>query len=336
MKQPAEDLLPAVRAAARQWGLHDASVRPLGGGTANRNFLLSSPAGRHVLRLRNPRYAAPEALAYYHGLMQHLHRAGLQAPYPLPTVDGKLSLVTELGTLELYPCLDGEPFDETQPAHRMHAAEALRRFHQATASFDHPYAHRQPRIDSPEMIRQGLEEIRAQTTDPEQLRILEQLFQWHRRLVEALPDERFWALPCQVIHGDFHPANVTISPTGLNLFDFDNSSWQPRLRDLADAMLFFCGRREGRFDASTIVTLTKETTLDPARHDAFLQAYGPLTSEEAEALRWVVVARWIYCRVDGRRKLPPAAWPAFVTNGVLPLLGQIEEGLLRPQKSNAR
>jgi Ser/Thr protein kinase RdoA (MazF antagonist) len=153
--------------------------------------------------------------------------------------------------------------------------------------------------------------------------VLDELARWADRIEQALPDEGYWSLPCQVIHGDFHPGNVLILEDDAGLFDLDCASRQPRARDLADAFLYFCALRDGPFDASTIVRLTRECWLEPQRNRLFLDAYGPLAREELEALPWLVAARWTHSRVLGRRKLPREAWPEYATAGVLTPLRQL-------------
>jgi aminoglycoside phosphotransferase (APT) family kinase protein len=208
------------------------------------------------------------------------------------------------------------------------AAHGLRRFHEATASFAPPVAKDWPRDDAPERIRRGLAELREEIHDAADIAVLDELERWTDRIETALPDAAYWALPCQVIHGDFHPGNVHVFGDALGIFDLDCASRQPRARDLADAMLYFCARRDGPFDASTIVRLTRECRLVHDRNAVFLDTYGPIEVAERAALPWLVAARWVYSRVHGRRKLPRAEWAGYATAGVLAPLHDLSSGLL--------
>lgn len=307
------------------WGLETASVEPLVGGTANENFLVAHRGIRYFLRCRSPRYTDADQIAFDHALMRHLGTAGVRGPNPIPTPAGDTCVRLDDRVYELHLYHDGRPpvwesfYDLSQ------AAIALRRFHEATATFCPPAPKTWPRDDAPERIRRGLAELNEHVCDPAQRLVLATLEEWTEYVELELSDSAYWALPCQVIHGDFHPGNVTIGEGGVAIFDLDCASYQPRARDLADAILYFCARRDGPFDASTIVRLTRECHLEPERNAAFLDAYGSIGEDELAALPWLVAARWIYSRVHGRHKLASELWPAYATEGVLTPLDDIRE-----------
>ena len=308
--------------ALRAWDMSDACVSPLSGGTANANFLVQRGEDRYFLRRRSPRYSSDEQLAFDHALMGRLAQFGVRGPCPIPTVDGETFVRTDGHTYELHVYLDGQPVVWDSAEHLRIAAAGLRRFHDATAAFTAPASKDWPRDDAADRIRRGLAELREVIDLPHEVRILDDLERWTDRIEQALPDAAYWALPSQIIHGDFHPGNVHVASDALGIFDLDCASHQPRARDIADAFLYFCARRDGPFDASTIVRLTRECWIEPERNRLFLQAYGPIREDEREALPWLATARWIYSRVHGRRKLERTAWTGYATDGVLtPLKG---------------
>lgn len=317
-----ESLDPQV---LRAWDLEGAEARALTGGTANANFLVADGATRYFLRRRSPRYSSEIQLAFDHALMKRLAECGVRGPNPIPTRDGQTHVRIGEHAFELHPYLDGKSVDWENLDHLRTAAAALRTFHEATASFKPPVQKEWPRDDAPDRIRRGLAELREEIHHAEGIATLDELERWTDRIERALPDSAYWALPCQIIHGDFHPGNVHVSGNSLGIFDLDCASRQPRARDLADAILYFCARRDGPFDASTIVRLTRQCWLDPERNAIFLAAYGPLEETERAALRWLVAARWIYSRVHGRRKLPRSQWPEYAVTGVLTPLAQLQD-----------
>lgn len=310
------------------WGLEGADVTPLSGGTANRNYLVTLDDRRYFLRHRSPRYIEPAQIVFDHALMRHLASRAVPGPNPISSLDGGTIVRVGEAVYELHPFLSGEPVTRENVEHLRMAARALRRFHEATASFQAPAPKDWPRDDAPASIRSGLSQLREVVTAPTQRAVLDELESWTDRVEAALPDSAYWALPCQVIHGDFHPGNVNVIGDTLGIFDLDCASRQPRARDLADGILYFCARRDGPFDASTIVRLTRECWLEPDRNRVFLEAYGPITPEEQAALPWLVAARWTFSRVHGRRKLPRDAWPDYATTGVLTPLRQLERSPL--------
>ncbi|MBN2308198.1 MAG: phosphotransferase [Candidatus Hydrogenedentes bacterium] len=309
------------------WGLSGVRLEPLPGGTANRNLLVTHSSGRFVLRQRSPRYADPGQIAFDHALMRRLADCGIPGPRLVLTPSGAATVNVGGALFELHAYVPGEPVDWADLGHLRLAARTLRRFHEATAGFDPPSSKAWGRQDAPETIREGLRDLRRVARDAEALEVLDELECWAVRIAEALPDSAFWALPCQVIHGDFHPGNVNIGPDGMRVFDLDCACRHPRVRDLADGILYFCARRDGPFDATAIAALTRECWLDPERNRVFLDAYGPLTPAEQAALPWVVAARWIDSRVRGRLKLPRDAWPDYAVRGVLTPLDAVFSAL---------
>lgn len=303
--------------ALARWGLGDALVAPLTGGTANANFRIDHASGVYVLRRRSPRYVRSNQLAFDHALMRHLADQGIRGPNPLGTADGATWVTLDDAVYELHRFLEGRPVEWTRLEDLRIAAESLRRWHEAAATFVPPVDKNYPREDAPEDIRAGIAELRDVLRQPEEAAVLDALSAWTDRIAQALPDSLYRALPNQIVHGDFHPGNVHVAENALGIFDLDCASYQPRARDVADGMLYFCARRDGPFDASTIERLTRECWLEPERNRMFLEAYGPLTRQEYAALPWLMAARWIYSRVRGRLKLPREKWPSYVAAGVL-------------------
>jgi Ser/Thr protein kinase RdoA (MazF antagonist) len=310
------------------WNLEGAQVQALSGGTANANYRVKHKSGTFFLRQRSPRYIESDQIAFDHGIMRHLTKHGIIGPNPLPTREGTDTTATDDGVYELHRFVDGVPLDWNNPNHLAIAGKGLRTFHNAMADFSSSAQKGWPRDDSTEASRIGITEIRTIAGDPAHLRVLDELAEWCNRIDAALPDADYWALPTCVIHGDFHPGNLMIVEDRLGLFDLDCASHQAKTRDLADAFLYVCARRDGSFDASTIIQLTRECRLEPERNRQFLAAYGPITDAERAALPWLVAARWIHSRIHGRKKLPESEWLPYATEGVLTPLEELGQGTL--------
>jgi thiamine kinase-like enzyme len=55
-------------------------------------------------------------------------------------------------------------------------------------------------------------------------------------------------LPEIVIHGDYHAGNLIFQKDCIvGVVDYDKSSWQPRVAELAEALIFFCSTSENSF-----------------------------------------------------------------------------------------
>ncbi|MFQ6098228.1 MAG: phosphotransferase, partial [Armatimonadota bacterium] len=156
-----------------------------GGGTANANFLVRTPARTLFLRRRNPRYTAPDMLEFDHRLQQHLACAGLCTPLAIPTRDGNTWLRLDDSVYELYPYVEGHCHDRQNVAQVADAARHLARFHAATAGFDTRGQKRWPRYDSPSLIREALREAWGLASSDEQRARIGWLCEQTERLANA-------------------------------------------------------------------------------------------------------------------------------------------------------
>lgn len=293
------------------------------GGTANTNCLITTDRGRFVLRRRNPKYAVPAYVAFDHRFMEHLARRDVPTPLAVCARSGSRWAVVSGDTYELYPYRPGRPHDRRSLGEIRAAAAALAGFHIAAASFDPPPGKEWPRYDDPAQVRAGLEEMSDELADAgvhgpgrayldAQLEVIERL----------LPDSVYHALPKHVIHGDFHPANVTFTDDGqiAGIWDMDWCTVQPRIRDVADGLIFFGGVRDGDVDSADIRKLTRTWLPDTDRFAAFLGAYireNPLTVDELRLLPIFMRARWLHCRVIGRSKVPESERLSFFVRGLI-------------------
>jgi Ser/Thr protein kinase RdoA (MazF antagonist) len=320
-----------VRTVLGHYDLGETSrIAPLSGGTANRNFLVSTARGEYFFRALHLKYSSAEHVRLDHALKRHLVARGAPVVAPVATREGETVVLLRKGYYELYPYRPGEAFRWEREEELGSAARALALCHKALADFPRPAGHLR-RKDSSEAILEGLHEIRALTRDRRILDEIAYLAQQAERISDALPDEKYFALPCQMIHGDYHPANVVFKSGDVSgIYDWDCAAYLPRARDVADGLLYFAARREGGFDATNIVTLTKCCRPDKRRFDVFLRAYegeNPLTEAERAGLPWFLRARWIFSRVEGRLKIPRDSWPPYLVDGIRPLLTWCDESV---------
>jgi Ser/Thr protein kinase RdoA (MazF antagonist) len=300
------------------------SVRSAGG-TAGRHDIVDTTTDRYSLRRRNPRYTAEEAVAFDHCLMEHLaaHGVPVVLACELRGMAGRRWLRRgPHEVVELYPWREGQPFDQHSVGQLAAAGQALGQFHAATRGFTGAAGKQWPRYDRPEAILEGLHQASELAETDEQRALLSYLREQARLLAAALPDRRYPVLPHTVIHGDYHTANLLFTGDAVaGIFDLDWATYQPRLRDLADGILFFAALRASPIEGRDIASLTQTPWLDAERAGLFLASYQvtagwPLEADETEALAEFVRARWLFCRVDGLRKVPRERWLRFLLDGV--------------------
>jgi Ser/Thr protein kinase RdoA (MazF antagonist) len=100
------------------------------------------------------------------------------------------------------------------------------------------------------------------------------------------------------------------------------------VKDIADGVFLFAGRRLAAIDPGDIVSLTQTWTPSPDRAQIFMEGYlgeSTLTQEEMEALPLFVKARWLFCRVAGMSKVAPERRISYFLDGLLEPLRAIGE-----------
>ncbi|MEW6357562.1 MAG: phosphotransferase [Planctomycetota bacterium] len=278
-----------------------------GGGTANVNTVIETERGRMFLRRRNPKYCTVDQLVFDHDLMRHLASKGIPGPLPMPTKKGRTWVQTDGGTFELHRFIDGHRHDRGNREQIKSAARELALFHLAGMNFRCLASKAWPRYDSPFLIRAAVASIDGRLS-PDRHEDMEFVRRQVGKLAKDLPDERYAALPRYVIHGDYHPANMLFRDDAVaGIFDLDWASRQPRVRDLADGVLFYAAERASDIDGADIVSLTAAMTYNEERIRLFLSTYHktlPIRSEEMATLPQFLRARWLYCRAAGMAKVP--------------------------------
>ena len=298
----------------RDWPVGELMFLREAAGSASPAVIVITRRGQYFLKQRSPRDSDPSRLSYDHSLMRHLARAGLPVVPALRTLEGSRWMRDKERVYEVYPWVDGEPFDPTSPEQLRAAAELLARLHQATEGFRPSGRKDLPRLFDPRDRLPELAEARTLLEEgvspgevpPEQARrILDLLEAEARGVLKRVPDERYWALPQVIVHGDYHAANLKYQEGQIvGLFDWDWACRQARLKDVADGIIFFACPRE-RPLAGDIVALTQPPLYDEERIRAFLAAYEahlPLTKEERACLPDLLRERWLYMRLDAMHR----------------------------------
>ncbi|MFK7694296.1 phosphotransferase enzyme family protein [Paenibacillus sp. HJGM_3] len=308
------------------YGLSDSVSSCIPGGTANRNFIIQGGGEERVLRRRNSKYSGEAQLRYEAEYLRHMAAHGIPVPAPLHNRMGQLWTVSnDGGVYQLYPFLGGQPFDRERIEQVEDAGRFLAALHDAGESFV-PLASRTfPRYDRPADMMEAVESVRSDRHSvllPEEKRIFDFLIARLQSLQAQLSDTVYWALPAAVIHGDYHPANVKYAGNRVcGLFDFDWVGVQPRIRDVADGLIYFSGVRDDLLDGGDIFSLTRACTFAPERCRAFLQAYQSeasrrLDDRELACLPWQMTARLINSRVLALPKIPSVRYVEMLTEGM--------------------
>jgi hydroxylysine kinase len=155
----------------------------------------------------------------------------LPVPRLVPTGDGRDSALVAGRVARVLSWLPGTLMIHTpsSPALFRAAGDALGRISRAIDGVDHPAAHR---VLSWDLARVQL--LRPETNDPQLIELID------RFSAETAP--ALAALPHQLIHNDFHPANLLVDetdPTRLTgILDFGDTVHTARVVDLGVALAY--------------------------------------------------------------------------------------------------
>jgi Ser/Thr protein kinase RdoA (MazF antagonist) len=309
------------------YGLTSRSPHRPGGGTANANAIVETDRGTVFVKRRNPKYAAEPFVRFDHCFMEHMAAWGVVTPLALRADAGERWVRLHGHVYEVYPFIVGERHDRGSIAQVAEAGRALAVFHRASRSFEPPPGKEWPRYRDPDGIRARLAEHSDDIAAALAPRDIAYLSEQVALVSDGLAHGAYHALPKLVVHGDYHPGNVLYQPSSSSgadgvcgIFDLDWATFQPRVLDIADGLMLFCGERSSDIDGADIVSLTQTWRPSRSRGTAFLSAYLEIESiepQEREALPTFVRALWLSCRTDGMAKVAPERRCGYLLDGLL-------------------
>jgi Ser/Thr protein kinase RdoA (MazF antagonist) len=262
-------------------------------GHVDENWLVETEQGRYFVKRRHPRRRQSEQIIQaQHDLIAHLKRSGFPAPNLIPTSGGQSFLVLDREVYEVGVAIDGDFFDHDRREHLAAAAQTLGRYHLAVEGFRPQALAQQGPLYSPQNARAALTrlcEAWQVGVDPDLGPLALEL--------EAQADglaERFGAhgvLPHLVIHGDYYAGNLLLGGDRvIGVVDYDKASWQPRVAELAEALIYFASPRPGH-----LRHLVYPGFLEWESFSRFLQGYARLITlkdAETEALPDYIACIW--------------------------------------------
>jgi homoserine kinase type II len=182
-----------------------------------------------------------------HELIEHLRQCGFPAPAIVPTARGDTFLLLEGELYEVAEYIAGEPYNHERPEHLDAAARMLGTYHACVAGFAPRALQERGDLYSSAHSRVFLTALREGwqlDLDPILARIARQL--------EARADDlaaRFaghGALPYLIVHGDYYAGNLLFDGDRIvGVVDYDKASWQPRIAELGEALIYFASPRLG-------------------------------------------------------------------------------------------
>ncbi|MGB5932111.1 MAG: phosphotransferase [Anaerolineae bacterium] len=262
-------------------------------GFVNDNWIVETTRGRYFLKRRHPRLRQPEFIRGQHELIGCLRQAGFPAPTIVPTASGETFLALDGEVYEIYVYVEHEPYDHERPAHLKEAALTLGRCHTILHGFAPETLRPLGELYGPYIlstILTNLGQAWQLDQDPELAGIAHQLEAEAADLASRFAEHG--ALPYLVIHGDYYADNLLFKGDRIVcVVDYDKASWQPRVVELAEALIYFASPRPGH-----LKHLVYPGFLDWALFTHFLQNYVRAVipgSDEVRALPDYIQCIWV-------------------------------------------
>jgi homoserine kinase type II len=223
------------------------AARRIERGFVNENWIVTTERGRYFLKRRHPALRQPEIIRAQHHLMQRLEQSGFPAPPLIPTTQGATMLVLDGEFYEIQGYIAGETYDHNRLAHLEEAALTLGRYHTRARGFA-PHALRQPgQLYAPGMARAALTRLTSAWQLDQNPELGPVLYQLHAHVTDLVA--RFAGhgpLPHLIIHGDYYAGNLLFAGDCIiGVVDYDKARWQPRVVELAEALIYFASPRPG-------------------------------------------------------------------------------------------
>ena len=254
-------------------------------------------------------------MKYEHAILDAADSGGLPVAAPCRTKTGDSFACIEDDIYELFPWIEGTPFDPRSLSELNSLATTVALFHRSTSAIIR-HKEGQSREDDPDRLVADLVRF-VPDANPRFAAVI-------KDRLAVLQDEvqrRYPGLPQAVIHGDLHPGNVLFRDGRVAaLFDFDWANRQERIRDVGDCILFFCADRAEPFDTEDIWSLTQAMRIDTARAATFASGYAGISQirrSEIDAMPIVLSLRWLQMRIRGARKVAEDRREEFLDRGDL-------------------
>jgi len=283
-------------------------------GFVNDCWIVETEQGRYFLKRRHPRLRRPSLIRAQHDLVERLRSVGFPAPTVIPTATGETLLALDGELYEIHGYIEGDPYDHHRPEHLDEAALTLGHYHTHVKGFARRVLRRWSDLYNPAI----LSTVMARLTEAWALDRTPEFAQVTRQLEAQAVDltarfARHGTLPRLVIHGDYWAGNLLFDDDSIaGVVDYDQASWQPRVVELAEALIYFASPRLGH-----LKHLVYPSFMEWKPFTGFLQGYARavvLEANEIAALPDYVCCIWFSVSLECLLKKgtrPPEALEAL-------------------------
>jgi homoserine kinase type II len=230
-------------------------------GFVNETWIVNTTRGRYFLRRRHPMLRNPNIICAQHALIEYLRQAGFPAPEILPATSGETLLVISDECYEIEACIEGVVYDHANPAHFQEAALMLGLYHKQVEGFASRALRGLGDLYSPALLGANLTDLVESwglLQDAELVHVVQQLGDHAADLASGFANHG--ALPHLVIHGDYYAGNLLFENAPgatrariVGVVDYDKARYQPRVVEVAEALIYFASPQPGQGDLKHLV-----------------------------------------------------------------------------------
>ncbi len=194
---------------------------------------------------------------------------------------------------EIQEYIEGTAYDHEQPAHLEEAALTLGRYHTLVRGFGPRALHRPDEGVDPALVSRSVTDLSTAWRLPHDRNEAEVARQLEAETADlAASFSAHGSLYRLVIHGDYYADNLIFkSDQIVGVVDYDKACWQPRIRELAEALVYFSSPQSRHMRH---IVYSGHLRWEP--FSLFLHSYaetGTLNREEIRALPDYIGCIWL-------------------------------------------
>ena len=223
------------------------SARRIERGFVNENWIIETTQGRYFLKRRHPDLRDTELIIFQHALISYLRHLGFPVPEILSTAGGDTLVVLDGDFYEIQEVIEGSCYQRNKAAHLQEAAVKLGNYHACVQGFKPAALRDKVNLYSPADLTALLTALKNSWELEQDLlgRQIVQELQIHAGDLTTRFDKHE-GLPYLIIHGDYHAGNLIFDGDHIvGVVDYDKACWQPRVVEVAEALIYFASPRPG-------------------------------------------------------------------------------------------
>lgn len=222
-------------------------ARQIERGFVNKNWTIETTHGRYFLKCRHPELRNPDLILTQRALISHLRHLGFPVPKILKGISGDTFVLLDGEFYEIQEFIEGSSYQHNRLAHLQEAAAKLGNYHACVQGFKPVALQDTGSLYNPAVLTARLTDLKNSYALKQDL-LIQQIVQELESHAGDLATrfDKHGGLPYLFIHGDYHAGNLIFERNHIiGVVDYDKARWQPRVVEVAEALIYFASPRPG-------------------------------------------------------------------------------------------